>query len=69
CPARGTNAPGSASLLKSDIACPHPAVRRVPWVETTASDEETFDPSIEPPGEARSVSSDVEEQLARLGYR
>lgn len=46
---------------------PHPAVKKVPWVETTATDERTREPaelSDEP-----SVSTAVEDHLRDLGYR
>lgn len=45
---------------------PHPAVRKVPWVETTAKDEHTREPDIEIDS---SVETDVEEHLRDLGYR
>ena len=57
---------GEWTFYSHNIGCPHPAVRRVPWVETTASDEGTFEPSVEA---VEGVSSSVEDQLARLGYR
>jgi hypothetical protein len=44
---------------------PHPAVRKVPWVETTAKDEHTREPDIEIDS---SVKTDVEEHLRDLGY-
>ncbi|WP_277542853.1 alkaline phosphatase family protein [Haloarcula laminariae] len=28
------------------IGCPHPVVRRVPWVETTATDDRTYEPTV-----------------------
>lgn len=42
----------------------HPKVRRVPWVLTTASDEETVNPDIN----TRRTRGDVVEQLKGLGY-
>jgi hypothetical protein len=47
------------------IAFPHPAVRKVPWVVTTATDEHTHEP-----GEyERDVESfDKDQHLADLGY-
>jgi hypothetical protein len=57
---------GEWTFYSHNVACPHPAVRRVPWVETTATDEGTYEPSVEP---TRNVSADVEDQLAQLGYR
>jgi hypothetical protein len=57
---------GEWTFYSHNIGCPHPAVRRVPWVETTATDEMSYMPAIEP---RRNVSGDVEELLDRLGYR
>jgi hypothetical protein len=44
----------------------HPAVKRVPWVETTAEDTGDSEPTVERPDRP---SADVEEQLRDLGYR
>lgn len=42
----------------------HPVVRKVPWIETTATDRGTYEPSIKPaPG-----IEDVTELLEALGY-
>lgn len=46
---------------------PHPVVRKVPWVETTAKDKHTREPDIEL--ESDSVETDVAEHLRDLGYR
>lgn len=46
---------------------PHPVVRKVPWVETTAKDKHTREPDIEI--ESDSVETDVAEHLRDLGYR
>lgn len=46
---------------------PHPVVRKVPWVETTAKDKHTREPNIEI--ESDSVETDVAEHLRDLGYR
>jgi hypothetical protein len=44
----------------------NPVVRRVPWVETTATNTETYTPEFDAP-EKQEVSAD--EQLAALGYK
>lgn len=44
----------------------HPTVRRVPWVETTATDTGTYEPSAGSPRDAG--SRDVDEHLRNLGY-
>jgi hypothetical protein len=49
------------------VACPHPSVRRVPWIKTTAEDNRSFDPDIEPiPREE--ANPDVQNHLEELGY-
>jgi hypothetical protein len=45
---------------------PHPMVRKVPWVETTARDKHTREPDVDMND---SIDSDVEEHLRDLGYR
>lgn len=42
----------------------HPAVRRVPWATTTATDRETHDPNIETVPD----DQDTEDRLSALGY-
>jgi len=44
---------------------PHPAVKKVPWVVTSASDANTREPNLEDTG----ASVDIEQHLADLGYR
>lgn len=44
-----------------------PAVRQVPWVKTTASDEETHNPDLSQM-DKESETADVEETLEALGY-
>lgn len=45
---------------------PHPIVKKVPWVETTARDIRTREPELEMD---RSITVDIEEHLQDLGYR
>lgn len=45
---------------------PHPAVRRVPWVKTTATDEHTREPDL---SASSSIETEVKEHLRDLGYR
>jgi len=44
---------------------PIPVLRRVPWVTTTASDDQTLDPDVD----RRGVDEDVTGKLRDLGYR
>jgi hypothetical protein len=55
---------GEWGLRTHIAACPHPALRRVPWALTTA--EDTGDREPEPPSET--VDVDTEQRLADLGY-
>jgi hypothetical protein len=57
---------GEYMFYEHPIACPVPSVRRVPWVETTARDEETYTPEAPSPAETQSVQ--LEEKLEQLGY-
>lgn len=45
---------------------PHPVVRKVPWIEVSATDEGTREPTIEVEDDTR---VDIEEHLRDLGYR
>ncbi|WP_265108290.1 hypothetical protein [Halosolutus halophilus] len=45
---------------------PHPVVRKVPWVETTARNEHTREPDIEVNS---TTGTDIKEHLRDLGYR
>lgn len=47
-----------------NIGCPAPVVRKVPWVTTSATDDGTHEPSLEP----ESVEADTRSQLEDLGY-
>lgn len=59
---------GSLGLYSHPTGVPHPALRRVPWLETTAVDTGAYEPHLVAPTDL-GVSADVREQLARLGYR
>ncbi|MEF8814584.1 MAG: hypothetical protein V5A55_12305 [Halovenus sp.] len=55
---------GEWGIYDHPAGCLHPVVKNVPWVETTATDEGGYEPTLDPDdGEA-----DVEERLRRLGY-
>ncbi|WP_434522251.1 hypothetical protein [Halorubrum sp. AS12] len=46
------------------------ALREVPWVKTSATDKQTYEPALEPPENTNDVGdSDVKERLNALGYR
>lgn len=56
---------GEWGFHSHNIGCPHPVVRKVPWVTTSGVDEETYEPSLEPD---TSVEPDTHAQLEDLGY-
>jgi glucan phosphoethanolaminetransferase (alkaline phosphatase superfamily) len=55
---------GEFGLYEHIGGIPHPALKTVPWVETSASDTRSHEPEIE----TRTDEISVEEQLANLGY-
>lgn len=57
---------GEWGFYEHPIGCPHPVVRRVPWVETTGVDRGTRVPD---PIVTDEPSADVAAQLRDLGYR
>jgi len=58
---------GEYMFYRHPPACPLPSVRRVPWVETTAVDEGTVEPTAPSPTDTDRHST-AEERLKRLGY-
>ncbi len=59
------NAIGEWGIYDHPIGFPHPAVKNVPWVETTAVDKGTHSPSITQQNE----SGAIDERLSALGYK
>jgi len=55
---------GELGIYDHPAGCLHPAVKNVPWVETTASDTESYEPETEPVNE----DADIQERLRGLGY-
>jgi len=55
---------GELGIYDHPAGCLHPAVKNVPWTETTASDTGSYDPAVEPEDE----EADVRERLRGLGY-
>lgn len=58
---------GEYGFYRHVIGCPIPCMRRVPWVETTATDEGTYEPAAPAP-EEDDGAVEVEERLEKLGY-
>ncbi|ELY95612.1 hypothetical protein C484_04985 [Natrialba taiwanensis DSM 12281] len=59
---------GEVSAYGHPEGFPHPIVRKVPWIETTAQDRGTREPQVESDTE-RGERVDIEEHLKDLGYR
>jgi hypothetical protein len=60
---------GEWGFYEHPVGCPHPAVKRVPWVETTAVDTGRRQPEDVAESESESAAASVEEQLSALGYQ
>mgnify|MGYP002762815976 FL=1 len=56
---------GEYGIYGHTVGSLHPQVRNVPWVETTATDNETYTPVIESKRESQDTT---EEMLRALGY-
>jgi glucan phosphoethanolaminetransferase (alkaline phosphatase superfamily) len=59
---------GEINLYSHPSGIPHPRLRRVPWVETIATDSGTYRPQIDAQKHYESSKHDVEAQLSELGY-
>lgn len=59
---------GERGLFGHAYGVPHPVMKKVPWVETTATDTGTYEPTYGPvePDDIR--HSDVLENMRQLGY-
>jgi hypothetical protein len=56
---------GEWGIYGHPAGCLHPAVRTVPWAETTAEDTEAYAPELDPES---SLSGEVEDRLRDMGY-
>ncbi|MFB6187586.1 MAG: hypothetical protein ABEI86_12070 [Halobacteriaceae archaeon] len=59
---------GEWGLYSHRVGVPHPNLRKVPWVETTATDTESYQPDYELANE-RASEEEIHERLEDLGYR
>jgi hypothetical protein len=57
---------GEFGFYAHQIGCPLPAVRNVPWIETTATDTGSYEPEIDP--DITDQSESLEQHLSALGY-
>jgi len=55
---------GEWGVNRHPIAIPHPKIKRVPWVTTTADDSGEYEPTLEPSNQHKKV----EDHLEDLGY-
>ena len=60
------NAAGEWGIYDHPIGFPHPSVKKVPWVETTAEDTGSHDPDTIKTDE---TAPDVDTRLEALGYK
>lgn len=59
---------GEWNFYRHPVACPLPCVRKVPWIETSATDTGATDASAPTPRNLGDMS-DVKDHLKQLGYR
>lgn len=60
---------GEYGVLGHTLGSLHPKVREVPWVTTSATDEETHTPTVEEPDDSKIPRDELNEQLKAMGYR
>ena len=59
---------GEWGLYSHEVGFPHPAIRKVPWTETSATDTGNYEP--EPVrSETEASDEELEDRLKALGYR
>ncbi|MFA9504401.1 sulfatase-like hydrolase/transferase [Natrinema sp. H-ect1] len=57
---------GELGLYDHGVGIPHPSLKKVPWVETTAEDLSTSNPEVEL--DEKQNPNEVKERLRNLGY-
>jgi hypothetical protein len=63
------NALGEQGLYDHPAGVPHPVLKRVPWVETSAEDTGEFEIKNECVDRTDDIAEDVDVRLKRLGYK
>jgi len=58
---------GEYMFYRHPPTCPIPTVKKVPWVETTGTDEQTVEPTAPPPSDSDQDAT-AEKRLQQLGY-
>jgi hypothetical protein len=60
---------GELGFYKHPAGTPHPAVRKVPWVETTAQDQGNYEIELTNPKHEPVSNEEMEQRLESLGYK
>lgn len=56
-------------VMSHKIGAVHPKIRKVPWVLTSGTDTETYEPTVEKPTDSGVESGAIDDQLEALGYK
>jgi hypothetical protein len=56
-------------VMSHKIGAIHPKIRKVPWVLTSGTDTETYEPTIERPTDSAVETEEINDQLEALGYK
>jgi hypothetical protein len=60
---------GEYGILGHKLGSLHPQIRKVPWIVTSAEDNETYQPTVEEPDNSKMSREELDNQLEALGYR
>jgi len=60
---------GEFGILGHKLGSLHPQIRKVPWVTTSAEDNQTYEPTVEEPDRSKIPREELDEQLEALGYK
>lgn len=60
---------GEYGVLGHMIGSLHPQIRKVPWIETSATDKQTREPVVEELKQTKMSREKMDEQLEALGYK
>ncbi|WP_262342802.1 alkaline phosphatase family protein [Haloplanus rubicundus] len=60
---------GEYGVLGHKLGSVHPKVRKVPWIETSAVDHETHEPTVEEPDRSKMSREELDHKLEALGYK
>jgi len=60
---------GEYGVLGHKLGSLHPQIRKVPWIVTSAEDNQTHEPTVEEPDNSKMSREELDSQLEALGYR